>query len=120
MEKLDFFGNSKAYCHRLKLLYRVEEYAKVLSVIQPEFVIESIKFGYSYFQILDNLNMAMKCSGEIQDYCDTVLISELMNVLETTQYEVAENEAFYHTLAVVKGAEYLNNRWNTTENRLLA
>ncbi len=110
MEKLDFFGNSKSYCHRLKLLYRVEEYAKVLSLMQPEFVIESIKFGYSYFQILDNLNMAMKCSGEIQDYCGTVLISELMNVLETTQYEVAENEAFYHALAVVKGAEYLSNR----------
>lgn len=110
MERLDFFENSKAYCHRLKLLYRVEEYAKVLSVMQSEFVIESIKFGYSYFQILDNLNVAMKCSGEMQDYCGIVLISELMNVLETTQYEVAENEAFYHALAVVKGAEYLNNR----------
>lgn len=110
METLDFFENSKAYCHRLKLLYRSEEYKKALFIIQPEFIIESIKFGYSYFYILDNLNIAMKCSGEMQDYCGIVLVSELMNVLETTQYEVNENEAFYRALATVKGAEYLNKR----------
>lgn len=110
METLDFFGNNKAYSHRLKLLYRAGEFEKALSIIRPEFIIESIKFGYSYFCILDNLNIAMKCSGEMQDYCGVVLVSELMNVLETTQYEVTENEAFYQALATVNGAECLNNR----------
>lgn len=110
MERLDFFENSKAYCYRLKLLCRSEEYEKALLIIQPKFIIESIKFGYSYYYILDNLNIAMKCSGKMQDYCGIVLVSELMNVLETTQYEVTENEAFYQALATVKGAGYLNKR----------
>lgn len=105
----DFYAFRKAYCHLIKLLFQTEQYEEIVKFVQPNFVLESIKYGYSYNLIKQNIGLFELCGSRLKSLPLIAMANELDNVMEVTSYEVSNSKDYFQALCDLKGPEQLNS-----------
>lgn len=104
----DFYGFRKSYCHLIKYLYQTEQYIEAVKLLQPNFIHMSIKYGFSYDLIRQNIWILEVCSSRIKSLPFIAMANELDNILETTSVDVLNSEDYFQALCDLKGPEQLN------------
>lgn len=104
----DFYGFRKSYCHLLKLLFQVERFGDAVEYLQPDFILNSIRFGYSYQLTKQNIKILTMCAGCLKSFPLIAMASELDNMLEIVLPDASVDQDYFQALCDLNGAKQSN------------
>ncbi|MCQ2011969.1 ATP-binding protein [Clostridium butyricum] len=109
-EKSDFYSSPKAYRNYLNMLLDIQEYDKILTYLNKEFVVNSLVGGYSNELIMKNYRIFLKAATEVKSFSNISLILQLSNQIESTKEEFNEvKELYFKAVGYIYGFDRVND-----------
>lgn len=107
-QEKDFFSYFKSHKYFFSVLYESGKYETILSYLDKNFVVNSLKYGHPRTILDRNYNFLLKAAIKLQNFESIIVLSELKRVLIDTRDEFSENIFLYiEALGEVSGYKYL-------------